>query len=140
MTELFTLHQTTELISQSLQALLKHLNPNSTPPVAAEPAPPATAPTPVAPVTLQPWIPHPVLLDAYDGACSGGEQFLQSCLTYIHLSKDAFDSDAAYPNGLQLCLTFWDSLHPALVECIENLAEGCPNDEKIVLWYEVAQD
>ncbi|KAG5729765.1 hypothetical protein E4T56_gene914 [Termitomyces sp. T112] len=36
--------------------------------------------------------------------------------------------------------TFWDGLHPALVECIDNLVEGFPNDEKIALWYEVAQD
>ncbi|KAG5333672.1 hypothetical protein C0989_005039, partial [Termitomyces sp. Mn162] len=40
----------------------------------------------------------------------------------------------------QLCLTFQDSLHPTLVKHIDNLVEGCPNDEKIVSWYEVAQD
>ncbi len=45
---------------------------------------------------------------------------------------------AAYPNSLQLCLTFWDGLYFTLVECIDNLVEGCPNDEKIVLWYKVA--
>ncbi|KAG5333089.1 hypothetical protein C0989_006288 [Termitomyces sp. Mn162] len=51
-TELSTLHQTTDLISQSLQALLKHLSPNSAPSAAAELAPPATALTPVDLVTL----------------------------------------------------------------------------------------
>ncbi|KAG5349579.1 hypothetical protein C0989_002977, partial [Termitomyces sp. Mn162] len=80
---------TMDLISQSLQALLKCLSPNSTPPTAEEPALPAMAPAPAAPVTLWPQIPHPALPDAYNGAHSGGEQFLQSCLTYIHLSRDA---------------------------------------------------
>ncbi|KAG5348557.1 hypothetical protein C0989_009963, partial [Termitomyces sp. Mn162] len=47
---------------------------------------------------------------------------------------------AAYPDGLQLCLTFWNGLHPTLVERIDNLAEDCPNNEKIALWYKVAQD
>ncbi|KAG5349146.1 hypothetical protein C0989_005609 [Termitomyces sp. Mn162] len=61
--------------------------------MAAEPALPATAPMPMALVTLQPQIPCPVLPDAYDSAHSGKKQFLQSCLTYIHLSRDAFDSD-----------------------------------------------
>ncbi|KAG6859533.1 hypothetical protein C0995_007545 [Termitomyces sp. Mi166 len=92
-TELSTLRQTTDLISQSLQALLECLSPNSNPPAAVEPAPPATAPAPGAPETLQPWIPCLALPDAYDSARSGGERFLQSCLTYIHLSRDAFDSD-----------------------------------------------
>ncbi|KAG6899886.1 hypothetical protein C0995_004762 [Termitomyces sp. Mi166 len=92
-TELSTLHQTTDFISQSLQALLERLSPNSDPPAAVEPAPPATAPAPGAPGTLRPQIPHPALPDAYNGARSGGEPFLQSCLTYIHFSRDAFDSD-----------------------------------------------
>ncbi|KAG5348892.1 hypothetical protein C0989_007403, partial [Termitomyces sp. Mn162] len=166
-TKLSTLCQTMDLISQSLQALLECLSPNSTPPTAEEPAPPATAPTPVAPVTLWPWIPCPALPDAYNGAHSGREQFLQFCLTYIHHSRDAFDSDAlkiawykqgkrtldeyidlfqalveqaTYSDSLQLCLSFWDGLHPALVEHIDNLAEDDSNDEKIVSWYEVAQD
>ncbi|KAG5337083.1 hypothetical protein C0989_010876 [Termitomyces sp. Mn162] len=47
---------------------------------------------------------------------------------------------AAYPNSLQLCLTFWDGLHPTLVEHIDNLVEGCPDNEKIALWYKVAWD
>ncbi|KAG6882114.1 hypothetical protein C0995_015781, partial [Termitomyces sp. Mi166 len=164
---------TTDLISQSLQALLERLSPNSDPPAAVEPAPPATAPAPGAPGTLRPRIPCPALPDAYDGARSSGERFLQSCLTYIHLSRDAFDSDvlkiawvlsymktghastyalrvfrrsgalveqAAYPDGLQLCLTFRDGLHPALVKRIDNLAEGHPNNERIASWYEVARD
>ncbi|KAG5733790.1 hypothetical protein E4T56_gene8161 [Termitomyces sp. T112] len=209
-----------------INVLLKCLLPNSAPPAAVELAPTASAPVSAVPVTLQPQIPCSALLDMYNGACSGGEQFLQSCLTYIHLSRDAFDSNAlkiawvlsymktrhastymlqvfhcsrgvrsfpdwaafekdfcaeffpldpaktvaltlsdrkqygqgkhtldeysdsfwalveqaAYPNGLQLCLTFWDGLHLTLVECIDNLAEGHPNDEKIVSWYKVAQD
>ncbi|KAG6881557.1 hypothetical protein C0993_000974 [Termitomyces sp. T159_Od127] len=162
----------------------------------------------------------------YDGDRTSGERFLQSCLTYIHLSGDAFDSDvlkiawvlsymkarwaftyalhglqrlggfgsftdwaafkkdfwaeffpidpakstalalhnreqygqgkqtldkyidsfwalveqAAYPDGLQLCLTFRNGLHPALMERIDNLAEGCSDDEQIASWYKVAQD
>ncbi|KAG5337129.1 hypothetical protein C0989_010593 [Termitomyces sp. Mn162] len=83
-----------DLISQSLQALLEHLSPNSAPPTAEEPTLPAMAPAPAAPLTLQPQIPCPALPDAYDGARFGGEQFLQFCLTYIHFSRDAFDSDA----------------------------------------------
>ncbi|KAG6874098.1 hypothetical protein C0993_000836 [Termitomyces sp. T159_Od127] len=47
---------------------------------------------------------------------------------------------AAYPDGLQLCLMFWDGLHPALMERIDNLAEGRPDDEQISSWYKVAQD
>ncbi|KNZ71648.1 hypothetical protein J132_07879 [Termitomyces sp. J132] len=93
MTELSTLHQTTDLISWSLQALLECLSPNSAPPMAEEPTLPAVAPTPAAPVTLQLQIPHSALPNAYDGAHSGRERFLQSCLIYIHLSRDTFDSD-----------------------------------------------
>ncbi|KAG5729073.1 hypothetical protein E4T56_gene3112 [Termitomyces sp. T112] len=62
--------------------------------MAVEPALTTSAPIFIAPVTLWPWIPHPVLPDMYDGAHSGRVQFLQSCLTYIHLSRDAFDSNA----------------------------------------------
>ncbi|KAG5350586.1 hypothetical protein C0989_010252 [Termitomyces sp. Mn162] len=58
---------------------------------------------------------------------------------YIDLFQAPVEQ-AAYPDGLQLCLTFWDGLHPALVEHIDNLVEGCPNDEKIASWYEVAWD
>ncbi|KAG5349469.1 hypothetical protein C0989_003606 [Termitomyces sp. Mn162] len=226
MTELSTLHQTTDLISQLLQALLKCLTPTSAPPPAVEPALTISAPISAALVTLQLQIPCPMLPDAYNGACSSREQFLQSCLTYIHLSRDTFDSNtlkiawvlsymktghastytlqvfhcpggvgsfpdwaafkkdfcmefflldptktmaltlhnreqygqgkcmldeyidsfwalvkqAAYSNGLQLCLIFWDVLHPALVECIDNLVEGCPDNEKIASWYKVTWD
>ncbi|KAG5716579.1 hypothetical protein E4T56_gene16147 [Termitomyces sp. T112] len=65
-TKLSTLHQTTNLISQSLQALLKCLPPNSAPSMAAELAPTASAPISTAPVTLQPQILHPVLPDMYN--------------------------------------------------------------------------
>ncbi|KAG6863981.1 hypothetical protein C0993_009688, partial [Termitomyces sp. T159_Od127] len=47
---------------------------------------------------------------------------------------------AAYPDGLQLCFMFWDGLHPALIERIDNLAEGRPDDEQIASWYKVARD
>ncbi|KAG5352957.1 hypothetical protein C0989_011746 [Termitomyces sp. Mn162] len=185
--------------------------------MAVELAPTPSAPVPAALVTLHLQVLHLALLDAYDSACSSREQFLQSCLTYIHLSRDAFDSDtlkiawvllymksghastyalqvfhcsrgvgsfldwatfekdfcvefflldpaktmalilcdreqyeqgkhtldeyinsfwalveqATYPDDLQLCLTFQDGLHPVLVECINNLAEGCPNNKEI---------
>ncbi|KAG5351804.1 hypothetical protein C0989_004841 [Termitomyces sp. Mn162] len=124
--------------------------------MAVEPAPTPSTHVPAAPVILQPQILCSALPDAYNSACSSGEQFLQSCLTYIHLREQyeqrkhtldeyielfqALVKQAAYFNGLQLCLTFWDGLHSALVEHINNLAEGRPNDEKIVLWYEVAWD
>ncbi|KAG6881439.1 hypothetical protein C0993_001465, partial [Termitomyces sp. T159_Od127] len=55
-------------------------------------------------------------------------------------SFQALVEQAAYPDGLQLCLTFQDGLHPALMECINNLAEGCPDDEQIASWYKVAWD
>ncbi|KAG5349523.1 hypothetical protein C0989_003316 [Termitomyces sp. Mn162] len=84
----------THLLHLETQALLECLPPNSTPPVAAKPAPTTSAPISTALMTLQPQIPHPTLPDAYNGVCSSREQFLQSCLTYIHLSKDAFDSNA----------------------------------------------
>ncbi|KAG5331697.1 hypothetical protein C0989_007424 [Termitomyces sp. Mn162] len=92
-TKLSTLCQTTDLISQSLQVLLEHLPPTSTPPPVMEPTPTASASVPAALVTLQPQILCPALSDMYDGAHSSRECFLQSCLTYIHLSRDAFDSN-----------------------------------------------
>ncbi|KAG5721189.1 hypothetical protein E4T56_gene20056 [Termitomyces sp. T112] len=69
-----------DLISQDLQVLLEHLSPNSTPPVARGPAPPATAPTLAALVALQPWIPHPVLPDTYNGAHSKNETAFSNSL------------------------------------------------------------
>ncbi|KAG6877221.1 hypothetical protein C0993_009364, partial [Termitomyces sp. T159_Od127] len=94
--KLSTLCQTTDHISQSLQALLEHLPPITTPPPVAElplaaPAGPLVAPAAPAGPWVQ--IPHLALLDTYDGDRTSGECFLQPCLTYIHLSKDAFDSD-----------------------------------------------
>ncbi|KAG6875781.1 hypothetical protein C0993_007464 [Termitomyces sp. T159_Od127] len=44
----------------------------------------------------------------------------------------------AYPDGLQLCLTFWDGLHSTLMEHIDSLAEGCLDNEQIASWYKVA--
>ncbi|KAG6883498.1 hypothetical protein C0993_005833, partial [Termitomyces sp. T159_Od127] len=226
-TELSTLHQTTNHISQSLQALLERLPPRTAPPLVAEPSPAAPAVPAAAPgAPAGPWtkLPHPALPDMYDGDHTSEERFLQSCLTYIHLSRDAFDSDvlkiawvlsymkagwastyalrilwrlggvgsftdwaafekdfwaefflidpaksaalalhnreqygqgkwtldeyidsfqvlveqAAYPDGLQLCLTFQDGLHSALMEHINNLAKGRPDDKQVASWYKVA--
>ncbi|KAG6896523.1 hypothetical protein C0993_008319, partial [Termitomyces sp. T159_Od127] len=52
----------------------------------------------------------------------------------------ALVEQVAYPDGLQLCLTFQDGLHSALMEHINNLAEGRLDDEQIASWYKVAQD
>ncbi|KAG6863787.1 hypothetical protein C0993_010368, partial [Termitomyces sp. T159_Od127] len=96
MTKLSTLCQTTDHISQSFQALLEHLLPHTAPPPVAEPSPTALA-VPAAALgasaSLQMQLPCPALLDMYDGNRTSGERFLQFCLTYIHLSGDAFDSD-----------------------------------------------
>ncbi|KAG5334201.1 hypothetical protein C0989_004050, partial [Termitomyces sp. Mn162] len=54
---------------------------------------------------------------------------------YIH-SFWVLVEQATYSNGLQLCLMFWNGLHPTLVEHIDNLAESCPDDERIASWYE----
>ncbi|KAG6882217.1 hypothetical protein C0993_011482, partial [Termitomyces sp. T159_Od127] len=96
MTELSTLHQTTDHIFQSLQALLKHLTPHTAPPPVAEPSPAAPAvPAAALGVLAGPWAQLPCLAlpDMYNGEHTSGKRFLQSCLTYIHLSGDAFDSD-----------------------------------------------
>ncbi|KAG6872291.1 hypothetical protein C0993_002253, partial [Termitomyces sp. T159_Od127] len=50
--ELSTLHQTTDHISQSLQALLEHLPPIIAPPPVAEPSLEALAVSPIAPAAL----------------------------------------------------------------------------------------
>ncbi|KAG6899634.1 hypothetical protein C0993_008447 [Termitomyces sp. T159_Od127] len=44
----------------------------------------------------------------------------------------ALVKQAAYPDSLQLCLTFWNGLHPTLMEHIDNFAEGHSNDEQMV--------
>ncbi|KAG6898549.1 hypothetical protein C0993_006048 [Termitomyces sp. T159_Od127] len=46
----------------------------------------------------------------------------------------------AYPDGLQLCFTFQDGLYPTLMEHIDNLAKGCPDDKQVASWYKVAWD
>ncbi|KAG6867981.1 hypothetical protein C0993_008692 [Termitomyces sp. T159_Od127] len=43
----------------------------------------------------------------------------------------ALVKQVAYPDGLQLCLMFQDGMHSALIECINNLVEGCPDNEQI---------
>ncbi|KAG6874718.1 hypothetical protein C0993_012506 [Termitomyces sp. T159_Od127] len=95
-TKLSTLCQTTDHISQSLQALLERLPPCTAPPPMAEPSLVASAVPAAAPgASAGPWmqLPCPALLDTYNGDCTSGKHFLQFCLTYIHLSRDAFDSD-----------------------------------------------
>ncbi|KAG5333157.1 hypothetical protein C0989_006164, partial [Termitomyces sp. Mn162] len=110
--ELTRLHQTTEAVSLSLQALLECLLLALTTP----PMPPAdaewlvSAPSSgfLAPAAAE-WfvsasglglsaphskLPHPALPDVYDGDCKVGEHFLQSCITYIQLSREAFTSNA----------------------------------------------
>ncbi|KAG6858796.1 hypothetical protein C0995_013844 [Termitomyces sp. Mi166 len=62
----------------------------------------------------------------------------QSLDDYIN-SFHALAEQAGYPDGLQLCLTFCEGLHPTLMECIDNLAEGHP-DNSIATWYKVAHD
>ncbi|KAG6896582.1 hypothetical protein C0993_008245 [Termitomyces sp. T159_Od127] len=95
MTKLSTLCQTTDHISQFLQALLERLLPCTAPPPVAEPSLAAPAVSAAAPGVLAgPWVQLPLALsDTYNGDHTSGEHFLQSCLTYIHLSGDAFDSD-----------------------------------------------
>ncbi|KAG6892982.1 hypothetical protein C0993_002361, partial [Termitomyces sp. T159_Od127] len=95
-TKLSTLRQTTDHISQSLQALLEGLPPCTASPLVAEPSPAALAvPAAALGVPAGPWaqLPCLALLDMYDGDRTSGEHLSQSCLTYIHLSKDAFDFD-----------------------------------------------
>ncbi|KAG6864245.1 hypothetical protein C0993_009161 [Termitomyces sp. T159_Od127] len=95
-TKLSTLHQTTDHISQSLQALLEHLPPITALSLGAEPSLAASAAPPVALAASagpQVQMPCPVLLDMYHSDHTSEEHFLQSCLTYIPLSRDAFDSD-----------------------------------------------
>ncbi|KAG6880608.1 hypothetical protein C0995_005647 [Termitomyces sp. Mi166 len=75
--------------------LLEHLPP--TPVVTSTPStPPETNPAPCFDVSAAPHtkIPHPALPDTYDGDQAEGERFLQSCVTYIQLSGEAFAFDA----------------------------------------------
>ncbi|KAG6874807.1 hypothetical protein C0993_012105, partial [Termitomyces sp. T159_Od127] len=81
----------------SLQALLERLPPRTAPPPVAEPSPAApVVPTAAPGAPGGPWtqLPCPALPDMYNGDCTSGECFLQFCFTYIHLSGDAFDSNA----------------------------------------------
>ncbi|KAG5719743.1 hypothetical protein E4T56_gene18558 [Termitomyces sp. T112] len=112
MAELTGLHQTTEAVSLSLQALLECL--------------PLAPTTPLMPLTDAEWfvsapssgflapaaaewfasasglgllaphskLPCSALPDVYNGDCKAGEHFLQSCITYIQLSSEAFILDA----------------------------------------------
>ncbi|KAG6881240.1 hypothetical protein C0993_002270, partial [Termitomyces sp. T159_Od127] len=52
----------------------------------------------------------------------------------------ALVEQAAYSDGLQLCLMFWDGLHPTLMERINNLAEDCLDNKQVAFWYKIAWD
>ncbi|KAG5334852.1 hypothetical protein C0989_002766 [Termitomyces sp. Mn162] len=47
---------------------------------------------------------------------------------------------AGYPDGLQLCLTFHNGLHSSLMDHIDSMAEGHPDDEHVNTWYKVAHE
>ncbi|KAG5349678.1 hypothetical protein C0989_002411, partial [Termitomyces sp. Mn162] len=112
MAELTGLHQTTEAVSLSLQALLEHLPLAPTtplmPPADAEQFVSAPSSGLLAPAAAEQFasasglglsapcskLPHPALPDVYNGDCKAGECFFQSCITYIQLSGEAFTSDA----------------------------------------------
>ncbi|KAG6884236.1 hypothetical protein C0995_010675, partial [Termitomyces sp. Mi166 len=56
----------------------------------------------------------------------------QSLDDYID-SFYALSEQAGCQDGLQLCLTFYEGLHPTLMEHIDNLAEGCPDNSIYLL-------
>ncbi|KAG5332712.1 hypothetical protein C0989_006579 [Termitomyces sp. Mn162] len=112
MAELTGLCQTTKAVSLSLQALLECLLLAPTtplmPPADAEQFVSAPSSGLLAPAAAE-WfafasglglsafhskLPCPALSDVYDGDCKAGEHFLQSCITYIQLSGEAFTLDA----------------------------------------------
>ncbi|KAG6870438.1 hypothetical protein C0995_012985 [Termitomyces sp. Mi166 len=61
-----------------------------------------------------------------------GKQSLDDYIDSFH----ALAEQAGYPDGLQLCLTFREGLYPTLMECIDNSAEGHPNNS-IATWYKL---
>ncbi|KAG5720914.1 hypothetical protein E4T56_gene397 [Termitomyces sp. T112] len=65
---------------------------------------------------------------------SQGKQSLDEYIDSFH----ALVEQAGHPDGLQLCLTFHDGLHPSLRDCIDSMAEGHPDDEHVNTWYKVA--
>ncbi|KAG5341544.1 hypothetical protein C0989_009617 [Termitomyces sp. Mn162] len=130
--ELTGLCQTTKAVFLSLQALLEHL-PVTLPPTPGDPAAARRfSSTPSLEASaLCSKLPHPVLPDVFDG-----DHFLQSCITYIQSSIE----QAGYPDSLQLCLNFYDGLHPSLMDHIDSMAEGHPDDEHVDTWYKVAHE
>ncbi|KAG5349915.1 hypothetical protein C0989_001289, partial [Termitomyces sp. Mn162] len=109
--EITELHQTTEAVSLSLQALLECLPLTPTPPTPPTPPPgpsAAAARFSSAPSSEVPAshfkLPCFALPDIFDRGCRVGEHFLQSCITYIQLSGEAFPSDA-------LKIAFFSSVH-----------------------------
>ncbi|KAG6880948.1 hypothetical protein C0992_002226, partial [Termitomyces sp. T32_za158] len=75
-------------------ALLERL-PLTPTPLQSSPARAATPPVPrfQASPSVHANIPRPALPDAFNGDRALGERFLQSCITYIQLSGEAFPSD-----------------------------------------------
>ncbi|KAG5731859.1 hypothetical protein E4T56_gene13830 [Termitomyces sp. T112] len=110
--ELTGLYQTTEAVFLSLQALLEHLPlaPTTSPMPLADAEWNVSAPSSgfLAPDAAEQFVsasglglsaphsklPYPALPDIYDGHHKAGEHFLQSCITYIQLSSEAFTLDA----------------------------------------------
>ncbi|KAG5337768.1 hypothetical protein C0989_008946 [Termitomyces sp. Mn162] len=112
MAELTGLHQTTEAVFLFLQALLEclPLAPTTPPMLPADAEQFVSAPSSgfLAPAAAKQVasasgsglsashskLPCPALSDVYDGDYKAGECFLQSCITYIQLSSEAFALDA----------------------------------------------
>ncbi|KAG5352600.1 hypothetical protein C0989_001634 [Termitomyces sp. Mn162] len=93
--KLTNLCQSMETIAHSLQTLLECLPlPSPTSETLPTPSKMSSPACFNATMMAHSKIPHPALSNAYDGDHKTGEQFLQSCITYIQLSGRAFASDA----------------------------------------------
>ncbi|KAG6894982.1 hypothetical protein C0992_003657 [Termitomyces sp. T32_za158] len=79
---------------------------------------------------------HPALPDVYNSdRASDKDQYEQgkrSLDNYIDLFQ-VFVEQANYSDDLQLCLTFQEGLHSALMDRIDNLAEGQPANNQV--WF-----
>ncbi|KAG5716918.1 hypothetical protein E4T56_gene8518 [Termitomyces sp. T112] len=138
MAKLTGLHQTTEAVSLSLQALLEHLPLAPTTPLmpSADAERFVSAPSSglLAPAAAEQFasasglglsapcskLPHPALPDVYNGDCKAGERFLQSYITYIQPSGEAFTSDA-----LKIAWVF-SYMKAAKVSARNTLPSTCP--------------
>ncbi|KAG5335319.1 hypothetical protein C0989_001456, partial [Termitomyces sp. Mn162] len=89
--ELTGLHQTTEAVSLPLQALLEHLPLASTLPPGSSAAAARFSSAPSLEVSAPcSKLPCSALPNVFDGDGRVRECFLQSCITYIQLSSEAF--------------------------------------------------